>query len=79
MSPECGVESSGYLTQTSHSDYHRLRRIDALGLMDGLDGEQEVVYEEFKEQLQRDSAKLGGMKLAYSGKLETHPYKIRRK
>ena len=47
--------------------------------MDGPDGDQEVVYEEFKEQLQRDSAKLGGMKLAYSGKLETQPLQNKKK
>ena len=56
MPPGCGVESSMYLTHTSHSGYERLCPLVVLGLEDCPDGDHEVVYKEFKEQLQRDSA-----------------------
>ena len=56
MSPGCGVGSSRYLTQTSHIDCDCLCWLDVLGLEDHPDGDQEVPYEEFKEQLHHDSA-----------------------
>lgn len=62
-------------TQTSHRDYHLLHQLDVLGLKNCPGGDQEVVYEKFKEQLQRDSAKLGGIKLPYPGEMEIYPYK----
>lgn len=43
------------LTQTSQSDYEDLGRLDVLGLKDTAEHDQNVVYEEFKEQLQRDT------------------------
>ena len=41
------------LTQTSHTDYEQLCRLDVLGLEDSAEDDQQAVYEEFKEQLQR--------------------------
>ncbi|XP_028408717.1 uncharacterized protein LOC114531281 [Dendronephthya gigantea] len=55
MSP--GVEfdrNTMLLTQTAHSDFERLCRLDVLGLADTTENDQSVVYEDFKEQLTRD-------------------------
>ena len=41
------------LTQTANCDYERLCRLDVLGIEDSATGDQDVVYEEFKEQLIR--------------------------
>ena len=43
-----------FLTQTSAVDYDALCRLDVLGLQDQPAGDQDVVCEEFKEQLVRD-------------------------
>lgn len=43
-----------YLTHSTCSDYDRLCRLDVLGIEDKPDGDQYMVYEEFKEQLRRD-------------------------
>ena len=43
-----------FLTQTSAVDYENLCRLDVLGLQDHSVGDQDLVYEEFKEQLLRD-------------------------
>ena len=40
-------------TQTSSVNYKELCKLDVLGLADLLTGDQAVVYEEFKEELQR--------------------------
>ena len=45
--------TSMLLTQTSRVDYEELCKLDVLGLADSPLGDQGVVYEEFKEQLQR--------------------------
>ena len=42
------------LTQTAHSDFESLCRLDVLGLADTTENDQNVVYEDFKEQLTRD-------------------------
>lgn len=42
-----------FLTQTSPVDYEALCRLDVLGLEDRPVGDQCLVYEEFKEQLER--------------------------
>ena len=42
------------LTQTSHSDYENLCRMDVFGLPDVPENDQRVVHAEFKEQLRRD-------------------------
>ena len=39
------------LTQTASPDYEQLCRLDVLGLKDFATGDQEIVFEEFKEQL----------------------------
>ena len=52
MSP--GSESrldNVYLTRSSSADYEQLCSLDALGLADKPEGDQQPVYEEFKEQL----------------------------
>ena len=41
------------LTQTTSSDYENLCRLDVLGLKDHPAGDQDNVYQEFKEQLER--------------------------
>ena len=41
------------LTQTSHTDYEELCRLDVLGLADTAEHDQQMVYNEFKEQLIR--------------------------
>ena len=46
--------TSMFLTQTSAVDYENLCRLDVLGLQDHSVGDQDFVYEEFKEQLLRD-------------------------
>ncbi|XP_068723854.1 uncharacterized protein [Montipora capricornis] len=42
-----------YLTRTSSTDYEQLCSLDVLGLQDGPDGDQQSVYNDFKEQLRR--------------------------
>ena len=57
MSP--GVElnhNTMLLTQTSQKDYEDLCRLDVLGLADGAEHDQSLVYSEFKEQLTRSPA-----------------------
>ena len=55
VSPGQGVElSQMFLTQTSSVEYEELCRINVLGLADTPVGDQEAVYEEFKEQLSRN-------------------------
>ena len=44
-----------FLTQTSIGHYEELCRMDVLGLLDTLIGDQVVVYQEFLEQLKRIS------------------------
>ena len=39
------------LTQTSHSDYEELCKLDVLGLQDMTEHDQSVVFDKFKEQL----------------------------
>ena len=45
--------SSVYLTRTSSVDYQQLCSLDVLGLQDRPDGDQQSVYDDFKEQLKR--------------------------
>ena len=45
--------SNMLLTQTAAADYERLCRLDVLGLKDSPLGDQDIVHEEFKEQLTR--------------------------
>ena len=44
---------SVYLTRTSSTDYEQLCSLDVLGLQDRPDGDQQSVYDDFKEQLRR--------------------------
>ena len=41
-----------YLTQSITHDYEQLYRLDVLGLVDISDRDQNIIYTEFKEQLQ---------------------------
>ena len=43
------------LTQTTHAHYEQLCRLDVLGLEDSAENDQQDVYTEFKEQLERSS------------------------
>ena len=45
--------SKVFQTQTSVADYEGLCRLDVLGLEDSPTGDQNIVYEEFREQLKR--------------------------
>ena len=49
---EVGLNSV-YLTRTSSVEYQQLCSLDVLGLQDRPEGDQQCVYEEFKEQLRR--------------------------
>jgi hypothetical protein len=57
MSP--GVEfdkNTMLLTQTSQADFENLCRLDVLGLADSSENDQDVVYDDFKENLMRNQA-----------------------
>ncbi|XP_028405750.1 uncharacterized protein LOC114528320 [Dendronephthya gigantea] len=45
--------SNTYLTRTSFGDYEQLCNLDVLGLEDRAQGDQQLVYDDFKEQLRR--------------------------
>ena len=51
MSPGQGGHHIVYLTMNTH-DYEQLYRFDVLGIADTLDGDQHIIYIEFREQLQ---------------------------
>ena len=54
MSPEADFDKTTVLlTQTSQSDYENLCRLDVLGIADSGESDHEMVYQDFKEQLQR--------------------------
>ena len=54
MSPGKEVDLTNmFLTQTAAADYEALCKLDILGLKDSAIGDQETVYDEFKEQLTR--------------------------
>lgn len=60
-----------FLIQTSAADYKALCRLYVLGLQDHPVSNQDLVFEEFKEQLTRK--RKGGTKLVSSGRETTHP------
>ena len=54
MSPGADFDKTTVLlTQTSQSDYENLCRLDVLGIADSGESYHEMVYQDFKEQLQR--------------------------
>ena len=53
MGPGKMETNSLYFTKTSQEDYRQLYSLDVLGLEDRFEGDQSVVHEEFKEQLER--------------------------
>ena len=65
MSPQQEDHSNVYLTQPTTHDYEQLYRLDVLGLTDISDGDQNIVYTEFKEQLQQSTQ--GGTRLGCHG------------
>lgn len=71
MSP--GREDVGgpiLLTQSAFIDYEQLCALDVLGLADSHENDQNAVYEEFKEQLDRNPAGWYETKLPWKG---NHP------
>ena len=46
--------SNVYATRMSSADYQELCSLDVLGLEDRQEGDQQVIYEEFAEQLTRN-------------------------
>lgn len=65
MSPRAEFDKGTMLfTQTSCADFEDLCRLDILGLADTTEN-QDMVYEDFKEQLKRDSA--GWTRLIFHG------------
>ena len=59
-----------FMTQTSSADYEKLCRLDVLGLEDSPTGDQDEVYKEFQEQLQRSSERWYETTLPWKG---NHP------
>ena len=54
MSPGADFDKTTVMmTQTSQSDYENLCRLDVLGIADSGENDQEMVYQDFKEQLGR--------------------------
>ena len=57
MSPGIDFDrSTMLLTQTAQSDFESLCRLDVLGLADTMENDQSTVYDDFKEQLVRNTA-----------------------
>ena len=57
MSPGIDFDrSTMLLTQTAHSDFESLCRLDVLGLADTVENDQNVIYDDLKEQLVRNPA-----------------------
>lgn len=64
------VGSPVLLTQSALTDYEQLCALDVLGLADTHENDQQAVYEEFKEQLERNPAGWYQTRLPWKG---THP------
>ena len=59
MSPGIDLDrSSMLLTQTAHSDFERLCRLDVLGLADTTENDQSTVYDDFKRTARKKSCRL---------------------
>jgi hypothetical protein len=71
MSPGSeNVDSPILLTKSATTDYKQLCALDVLGLADSNENDQQMVYQEFKEQLRRDEAGWYESKLPWKG---NHP------
>ena len=71
-----GVESdvtAGFLAVNSTVDYEHLCSLDVLGLADTPSGDQEMVHEEFREQLRRDPVE-GWYETGCRGRKTIHPF-----
>ena len=55
------------LTQSASTDYEQLCALDLLGIADNHENDQQVIYEEFKEQLERNPAGWYEAKLPWKG------------
>ena len=67
MSPGAGVDPSvGCLAVNTALDHEQLCALDVLGLADSPSGDQDVVYQEFREQLTRN-AEEGWYELPWKG------------
>ena len=53
ISPGNEIQQNAYLTRSYQLDYEQLCRLDVLGIEDKPEGDQNMVYDEFKEQLQQ--------------------------
>ena len=72
MSPGMDFDRSEMLlTQTTQTDYENLCRLDVLGLADTMENDQNVVYDDLKEQLTRDPAGWYETKLPWKA---NHPH-----
>ena len=67
------VGSPMLLTQSALTDYEQLCALDVLGLSDTHENDQQAVYEEFKEQLERNPAGWYETKLPWKGNHPTLP------
>lgn len=67
------VGSPMLLTQSALTDYEQLCALDVLGLANTHDNDQQAVYEEFKEQLERNPASWYETKLPWKGNHPTLP------
>ena len=62
ISPDQEDYSKAYMTQSITHDYEQLYRLDVLGLVDTSDGDQNIVYTEFKNifsGVHKDDTRLG--------------------
>jgi hypothetical protein len=62
-----------FVTQSTLTDYEQLCALDVLGLADSHENDQQEVYEEFKEQLERNDAGWYETKLPWKGNHPTLP------
>ena len=73
MSPGREDVSPMLLTQSALTDYEQLCALDVLGLADTHEDDQQAVYEELKEQLERNPAGWYETKLPWKGNHPTLP------
>ena len=62
-----------FVTQSTLTDYEQLCALDVLGLADSHENDQQELYEEFKEQLERNDAGWYETKLPWKGNHPTLP------
>jgi hypothetical protein len=70
-------ESRVFVTQTTLTDYEQLCDLDVPGLAGSHENDQQEVYGEFKEQLERNDAGWYETKLPWKGNHPTLPHRMR--